>query len=62
MGISASGYEERAEQCGRLAADTDDVLLKAELLKLREAYRNLADCLREISLRDREGGRIGRSS
>ncbi len=50
MAHGASGYDERAEQCGFFAASTEDVLLKRELLKLQETYRNIAACLRALSI------------
>lgn len=50
---SARGYDERAEQCGLLATKTKDALLKRELLRLQETYRNIAACLRVLSGRDK---------
>lgn len=45
MTYSTSGYKERAVECARLASLTDDEMLRAELLKLRQTYLKIAERL-----------------
>jgi hypothetical protein len=47
---SAKAYEERAEECVRLANMTSDPLVQAELLKLRQTYLQVASRLDTIAL------------
>lgn len=47
MSYSVEGYDGRAKECARLANLTDDELIRAELLKLRQAYLHIAQRLRE---------------
>ena len=46
MPYTVEGYEGRAQECVRLAANTDDAMLRTELLKLRQTYLNVAERLR----------------
>jgi hypothetical protein len=46
---SAKGYESRAEECVRLANLTQDEMLSAELLKLRQSYLVIAGRLKNVS-------------
>lgn len=43
---SIKGYEDRAQECVRLANATSDQMISAELLKLRQTYLNIAERLR----------------
>jgi len=47
MAYSVEGYETRAKECVRLANLADDELIRAELLKLRQTYLQIAHRLRE---------------
>lgn len=49
MTFSPSGYLARAEECVRLANLTKDMMISAELLKLRQIYLKIATQLGEIS-------------
>jgi len=40
--FSVTGYKERAVECAHLASLTDDEVLRAELLKLRKTYLEIA--------------------
>lgn len=42
------GYRARAEECARLASLTNDQILRAELLKLRQSYLIAAERLQEM--------------
>ena len=46
MPYSVEGYEDRAQECVRLAGDTKDPMLRTELLKLRQTYLTVAERLR----------------
>jgi hypothetical protein len=46
---SARGYEERAEECVRLANMTADPLVQAELLKLRQTFLQIAARLKTLN-------------
>jgi hypothetical protein len=46
---SDKAYERRAEECVRLANQTQDQLIQAELLKLRQTYLQIALRLRSLS-------------
>lgn len=37
------GYEERAQECVRLANSTTDEMIRTELLKLRQSYLQIAE-------------------
>lgn len=43
----AAGYEARAEECVRLANLTEDVLIREQILSLRQNYLGVARRLRE---------------
>jgi hypothetical protein len=43
---SIKGYEDRAQECVRLANAASDQMVSAELLKLRQTYLNIAERLR----------------
>jgi hypothetical protein len=45
---TSSGYLARAEECARLASLTNDHILKAELLKLRQSYLIAVERLQEM--------------
>ena len=47
MPHSIKGYEDRAEECVRLANQTRDALISSELLKLRQTYLRVSERLRE---------------
>jgi len=49
MPYSPAGYAARAEECVRLANLTQDPMLSAELLKLRQSYLVIAERLKTIS-------------
>ena len=49
MPYSAGGYENRAEECVRLASLTKDDMLSQQLLKLRQTYLRTAEELRRLS-------------
>lgn len=64
MPYSALGYATRAAECVRLANLTADQVLQAELLKLRQAYLNMAGALgmpmhEAIAIRVDRGGDTG---
>ena len=44
---SVEGYEQRAQECARLANQTADQMVGAELLKLRQTYLKIAEQLRK---------------
>jgi hypothetical protein len=46
MPYTVEGYEDRAQECVRLASATTDPMLRTELLKLRQTYLNVAERLR----------------
>ena len=46
MPYTVEGYENRAQECVRLASGTKDPMLRTELLKLRQTYLNVAERLR----------------
>jgi len=46
MPYTVEGYENRAQECVRLASSTKDPMLRTELLKLRQTYLNVAERLR----------------
>jgi hypothetical protein len=46
MRYSVEGYEARAQECAELANQTDDHLVRGELLKLRQSYLSIAQRLR----------------
>ena len=46
MPYTVEGYEDRAQECVRLASKTKDPMLRTELLKLRQTYLNVAERLR----------------
>lgn len=48
MPYSAGGYEERAEECVRLANLTKDEMLCQQLLRLRQTYLRTAEELRRL--------------
>ena len=48
MPHSRTGYLERAEECVRLANLTEDRMISAELLNLRQTYLKIATQLGEI--------------
>jgi hypothetical protein len=48
MPKSIQQYEARAEECVRLANLTDDDMIRAVLLKLRQDYLATADRLRKM--------------
>jgi hypothetical protein len=48
MTYTGSGYLKRAQECARLASLTDDQILRAELLKLRQSYLIAAERLQEM--------------
>jgi hypothetical protein len=48
MTYSLSGYRARAEECVRLANNTKDAMISAELLKLRQTYLKIAGELGEM--------------
>jgi hypothetical protein len=52
MPYSLSGYTARAEECVRLANNTNDAMISAELLKLRQTYLKIADQLGEMEERN----------
>ena len=54
---SANSYESRADRCDAIAHQIEDPLLKRELLKLKETYRNIAACLRGLS--DKKDTQVG---
>lgn len=47
MTYSVNGYEERARECVHLANQAEDPMIRAELLKLRQTYLNIAQRLRQ---------------
>ncbi len=47
MPYSIEGYEERAQECVRLANECQDSMLRGELLKLRQTYLTIALRLRQ---------------
>lgn len=47
MPYSVAGYEDRGQECVRLANQAKDQMIRAELLKLRQTYLNIADRLRK---------------
>ena len=47
MSYTEIGYEQRAEECVRLAALAADEMIKSELLKLRQTYLQIASRLRQ---------------
>lgn len=51
MPYSLSGYTARAEECVRLANNTKDAMISAELLKLRQTYLKIAAQLGEVEER-----------
>ena len=56
MPHSVEGYEGRAHECVRLANQTDDELIRGELLKLRQAYLHVARRLHEQGFEGRPDG------
>jgi hypothetical protein len=48
MPYTVEGYEDRAQECVRLAGDTQDSMLRTELLKLRQTYLTVAERLRRL--------------
>jgi hypothetical protein len=46
--FTVAGYEKRAEECVRLANLTDDGILRAEILQLRQSYLASARLQKEI--------------
>ena len=46
MPYSVLGYQERAEQCVKLANLADDELVRRELLNLRQTYLKIAERLK----------------
>jgi len=53
MPYSPAGYAKRAEECVRLANLTEDPMLSAELLKLRQSYIIISDRLQTKADADR---------
>jgi hypothetical protein len=49
MPYTASGYEQRAEECVRLANLTTDDLVRQQLLSLRQSYLQTAARLRQLA-------------
>lgn len=47
MPYSSKGYEDRAEECVRLANATTDQMIQLEILRLRQNYLQVAERLRE---------------
>ncbi len=46
MPFSVAGYQERAQECVKLANQATDEMVRVELLKLRQTYLNIAERLR----------------
>lgn len=46
VSCSPAGYEARARECVRLANQSQDRMLQAELLRLRQTYLAIAERLR----------------
>jgi len=44
---SIQGYQERADECVRLANLASDQLIRSELLKLRQTYLHVAERLKQ---------------
>lgn len=66
MPHTVEGYEQRAQECIRLASGTKDPMLRTELLRLRQSYLSAAQRLRQQGFEvvdaqpdepDRTGGR-----
>lgn len=66
MPHTVEGYEQRAQECIRLASGTKDPMLRTELLRLRQSYLSAAQRLRQLGFEvvdaqpdepDRTGGR-----
>ena len=47
VSYDADGYEARAEECVRLANLTQDVMVREQLLSLRQNYLGIAQRLRQ---------------
>lgn len=47
MPYSIQGYQERADECVRLANLASDQLIRSELLKLRQTYLHVAERLKQ---------------
>lgn len=45
--FSPGGYEARAQECVRLANQSQDRMVQTELLRLRQTYLAIADRLRQ---------------
>lgn len=54
MPYSSNGYEERAEECVRLANMAKDKMVQADLLKLRQTYLAVAKRLKELASPSRD--------
>jgi len=48
MGYGATGYQNRAEECVRLANLAEDELIRRELLTLRQSYLQTAERLKRL--------------
>jgi hypothetical protein len=46
LSYSVAGYEDRAQECAKLANQAKDQMIRVELLKLRQTYLNIAERLR----------------
>jgi hypothetical protein len=46
MHYSVEGYEARAQECAALANQTTDLVVRNELLRLRQSYLSVAQRLR----------------
>ena len=59
MPYSVRGYQDRANECVKLANLAADQLVRMELLNLRQTYLNIAERLRkqgfELTAPDRDG-------
>ena len=54
MPYSIKGYENRAQECVRLANESHDALVTSELLRLRRIYLQVAVRLRQQDTQSRE--------
>lgn len=52
MSYSENGYKVRAEECVRLANLTQDPMVQAEMLKLRQTYLQIARRLAALPLNE----------
>ena len=50
MPFSVAGYEDRAQECVKLANQAKDQMVRSELLTLRQTYLNIAGRLRGLGL------------